>query len=181
MYGGGHAQASVASVGIPGPGYNGHRRGFDCSGSVAAVLTAGGLWPANSGVPNDYWIIRELLQQRLIAPGPGTGPVDVMLYDDPGVHIFMSIDGGYFGTSDGGGGGDARGGAGWLYDGAYFAWGRTYKRYHFVSAALSRGAGASHKITFQLTGAQTPLQLHQQVRVSYAEAASGSFLATAIS
>lgn len=180
VYGGGHAQAAVASVGIPGPGYNGHRKGFDCSGSVAAVLSAGGLWAAGSGVPNDYWIIQELLQRRLIAPGPGTGPVDVMLYDDPGIHIFMSIDGGYFGTSDGGGGGNPRGGAGWLYDGAGFAWGTTYKRYHFVASALGAVGGASHKITFQLGEDQNTLEPHQQVRVSYAQAASGSMIATAI-
>jgi hypothetical protein len=182
VYGGGHAHASVASVGIPGPGYNGHRKGFDCSGSVAAVLTAGGLWQPRSGVPNDLWMTKELLQQGLIAPGPGTGPVEVMLYDDPGVHIFMSIDGGFFGTSDGGGGGNPRGGAGWLYDGAPFAWGNVYKRYHFVPSALAGSAGASHTVTFQLGDVQTasPLQLHEKVRVTYVEAASGSFTATAI-
>ncbi len=142
VYGGGHARASVASVGMPGPGYNGHRKGFDCSGSVAAVLAAGGLWPAGAGVPNDAWMIKELLQQGLIAKGPGTGPAEVTLYDDPGVHIFMSIDGGFFGTSDGGGGGNPRGGAGWLYDGAGFAWGTTYKRYHVVPSALKDSARA---------------------------------------
>ncbi len=182
VYGGGHAQASVASVGIPGPGYNGRRKGFDCSGSVAAVLAAGGLWPAQGGVPNDYWVIQELLQQRLIAPGPGAGPVEVTLYDDPGVHIFMSIDGGFFGTSDGGGGGNPRGGAGWLYDGASFAWGSVYRRYHIVPSALAGSRGTSHKVTFQLGGGQdaSALQLHEKVRVAYAEAASGSFTATAI-
>jgi hypothetical protein len=182
VYGGGHARASVASVGFPGPGFNGHRKGFDCSGSVAAVLSAAGLWQAGTGVPNDFWMVKELLQQGLIAPGPGKGPVDVMLYDDPGVHIFMSIDGGYFGTSDGGGGGNRRGGAGWLYDGAAFAWGNVYKRYHVVPSALTGSAGASHQVTFQLGDLQiaSPLALHQKVRVSYAEAASGSFIATAI-
>jgi hypothetical protein len=182
VYGGGHAEASVASIGIPGPGYNGHRVGFDCSGSVAAVLTAGGLWPARSGVPNDAWMIKELLAQGLIAPGAGTGAVEVTLYDDPGVHIFMSIDGAFFGTSDGGGGGDPRGGAGWLNDGAPFAWGSVYKRYHFVPSALTGSAGSSHKLTVGLGGLQSvpELQLHQKVRVTYTEAASGSFIATAV-
>lgn len=183
VYGGGHARASVASVGIPGPGYNGHRLGFDCSGSVAAVLSGGGLWQPDSGVPNDYWIIQELLQRGLIARGAGVGPVEVTLYDDPGVHIFMSIDGDFFGTSDGGGGGNPRGGAGWLYDGAPFAWGTTYKRYHVVPSALTGGAGAAHKVTFQLrslpTGT-TGLEIGQKTRVSYSEAASGSMLATSI-
>jgi hypothetical protein len=185
VFGGGHARASVASVGTRGPGYNGHRKGFDCSGSVAAVLSAGGLWPAGAGVPNDYWVIKELLQRRLIAPGPGTGPVDVMLYDDPGVHIFMSINGGFFGTSDGGGGGNPRGGAGWLYDGAYFAWGITYKRYHVVPSALTGGAGASHKLTFEIADPATvsvsPLQAGQHVRVAYTQAASGALVVTSIS
>jgi hypothetical protein len=149
---------------------------------VAAVLSAAGIWPVGSSVPNDFWVIKELLQQGLIAPGPGKGPVDVMLYDDPGVHIFMSINGGYFGTSDGGGGGNRRGGAGWLYDGAAFAWGNVYKRYHVVPSALAGTAGASHRVTFQLGDLQSApqLQLNQKVRVTYAEAASGSFIATAI-
>jgi hypothetical protein len=182
VYGGGHARASVASIGTPGPGYNGHRRGFDCSGSVAAVLAAGGLWQAGSGVPNDAWMIKELLQQRLIARGPGKGPVEVTLYDDPGVHIFMSIDGAFFGTSDGGGGGNAHGGAGWLNDGAPLAWGSTYKRYHIVPSALGGSLGSSHKVTFQLEDVTAPpaLQLHENVRVSYGEAASGTFIATGL-
>jgi hypothetical protein len=125
-------------------------------------------------------VIKELRQQGLIAPGPGKGPVDVMLYDDPNVHIFMSIDGAYFGTSDGGGGGNRRGGAGWLDDGAPFAWGSTYRRYHIVPSALTGGAGASHKITFQLTDLPTPPALGAHVRVTYVQAASGSIIATAI-
>lgn len=43
VYGGGHAQAGTPSIGIRGPGYNGRRVGFDCSGSVAAVLASAGL------------------------------------------------------------------------------------------------------------------------------------------
>jgi hypothetical protein len=172
----------VASVGTRGPGYNGHRKGFDCSGSVAAVLTAAGLWPAGASVPNDHWVIKELLQRHLIAPGPGTGAVDVMLYDNPGVHIFMSINGGFFGTSDGSGGGNSRGGAGWLYDGARYAWGTKYKRYHFVPSALTGGTGASQKLTFQIVDpaiAAVP-QPGQHVRVGYTKAASGALLVTAI-
>jgi hypothetical protein len=42
-------------------------------------------------------VIAELLQERILAPGPGA----VTLYDKPGVHIFMNIAGRYFGTSDG--------------------------------------------------------------------------------
>ena len=49
VYGGGHAQAGTASIGIKGPGYNGRRIGFDCSGSVGAVLAGAGVLPA--GMP----------------------------------------------------------------------------------------------------------------------------------
>src|ERR1700738_5030323 len=38
VYGGGHAEAGIASIGIRGPGYNGRRIGYDCSGSVAGVV-----------------------------------------------------------------------------------------------------------------------------------------------
>src|ERR1700753_1078541 len=69
VYGGGHAQAGIASIGIRGPGYNGHRKGYDCSGSVAAVLAGAGLWPAGSGVPNDAGIIATFRRERLIVPG----------------------------------------------------------------------------------------------------------------
>jgi hypothetical protein len=58
VYGGGHAQAGIASIGINGPGYNGKRAGYDCSGSVVAVLAGAGLWPAGGGVPNDAGITR---------------------------------------------------------------------------------------------------------------------------
>jgi hypothetical protein len=69
VYGGGHAEAGIASIGIKGPGYNGRRIGFDCSGSVAAVLAGGGVWQAGTGVPADNGVIAQLLQERLIARG----------------------------------------------------------------------------------------------------------------
>ena len=74
VWAGGHARAGVASVGARGPGYNGRRLGFDCSGSVAAVLVAGGLWPAGGGVPSELGVIDQLLAEHLIAPGPGRSP-----------------------------------------------------------------------------------------------------------
>jgi hypothetical protein len=184
VYGGGHAEAGVASVGIPGPGYNGRRIGYDCSGSVAAVLAGAGLWPAGGGVPNDAGIIAQLLRDRLIARGAGTGPVEVTLYDDPGVHIFMNIDGRFFGTSDGGGGGDAKGGAGWLYDGAPDAFTTYYKRYHLLPSVLKASTTAGHIDTFQtgeLQGAVGGLQLGEKVQVSYEQTNAGNIVATAIS
>lgn len=183
VYGGGHAQAGIASIGIKGPGYNGHRIGYDCSGAVAAVLASGGLWPAGSGVPNDAGIIAELLGQKLIARGVGTGPVEVTLYDDPGVHIFMNIDGRFFGTSDGGGGGNPRGGAGWLDDGAPDAGSRAYKPYHVLGSVLKQSTNAGHSVTFQVGGVQSMIggfELGEKVRVSYEETSSGSMVATAV-
>ncbi len=182
VYGGGHAHAGTASIGIPGRGYNGHRVGFDCSGSVAAVLAGAGLWTPGSGVPSEAWMITELLGAGLIARGAGTGPVEVTLYDDPGVHIFMNIDGRFFGTSDGGGGGDARGGAGWLNDGAPLAYSPAYKRYHFLASALSGTAGAGHPITFA-TGAAglATYALGERVRVAFTEANTGVMTAASMS
>jgi hypothetical protein len=178
VYGGGHAHAGRASTGIPGPGYNGHRRGFDCSGSVAAVLAAGGLWPAGSGVPGDAGMISELKSWGLIAHGVGTGPLGVTLYDDPGQHIFMSIDGRFFGTSDGAGGGDRRGGAGWLNDGSWDAFSTTYRRYHFIRSALKGTGGSGHLVALQIPSGQPvpALTRGKRVRVSYQELAAGTLV-----
>jgi hypothetical protein len=183
VYGGGHAQAGIASVGIKGPGYNGKRIGYDCSGSVAAVLSAGGLWPSGAGVPSDAGIISELSAQRLIAPGGGTGPVEVTLYDDPGVHIFMNIDGRFFGTSDGGGGGDRKGGAGWLDDGAYDAYRRRYKRYHVITSALRESTDAAHSVTFDAGALQdllATLQAGEKIDVTYRQTRAGTLVAKAV-
>jgi hypothetical protein len=182
VYGGGHAEAGIASIGIKGPGYNGHRKGYDCSGSVGAVLADAGLWPAGGGVPNDAGIIATLKHERLIVPGVGRGSVEVTLYDHPGVHIFMNIDGRFFGTSDGGGGGNPRGGAGWLDDGAPDASSRAYKPYHFVSSVLRSSTTAGHIVNFELgaLGAPAALELGDTVQVTYKESSAGSLFATAI-
>ncbi len=185
VWGGGHGQAGVASIGSPGPGYSGHTVGYDCSGSVAAVLAGGGLWPAGSGVPNDAGIISTLRAEGLIVPGVGTGSVSVTLYDDPGIHIFMNIDGHFFGTSDGRGGNPSqrRGGAGWLNDGAPDASSGAFRAYHFIASALRAGTGSSHSLTFQvgqLTGPLSGFVAGERVKVSYAEVSTGSMFATSI-
>jgi hypothetical protein len=183
VYGGGHTQAGTASIGLKGPGYNGRRDGFDCSGSVAAVLAAAGLWPAGSGVPSDAGIISMLRSERLIARGVGKGPVEVTLYDHRGVHIFMNIDGRFFGTSDGGGGGNPRGGAGWLDDGAPDASRRVYRAYHFRRSVLRGSTSSGHILSFEvgaLQGGPAGLALGEQVQVSYEETSSGQLLATAL-
>ncbi len=178
VYGGGHQSAGTASVGLPGPGYNGHRIGYDCSGSVAAVLVAGGLWPTGAGVPSEAGMISELTAQGLIAPGPGRGPVEVTLYDDPGVHLFMNIDGRYFGTSDGGGGGDPRGGAGWLDDGAPDSWSSAYNLYHFVPSVLNGRGSSGYAVTFQ--GSPGAHRFGQIVHVHFQEQANGSLVPSRI-
>jgi hypothetical protein len=183
VYGGGHAQAGIASIGIKGPGYNGRRIGFDCSGSVGAVLAGAGLWPVADGVPNDAGIVVQLRREHLIARGAGHGANEVTLYDDPGVHIFMNIDGRFFGTSDGGGGGNANGGAGWLDDGAPDAHSRIYKAYHLLPGVLGEQTTFSRILTFQ-TGAHSSLthgvELGSEVHVSYTEGSNGLLTAQGV-
>jgi hypothetical protein len=183
VYGGGHAQAGIASIGIKGPGYNGRRVGFDCSGSVAAALAAAGLWAPGSGVPNDAGVIAQLMAQHLIARGAGIAPDEVTFYDDPGVHIFMNVDGRFFGTSDGGGGGNAKGGPSWLYDGAPESHSPHYKRYHLVASVLKDRTTYGHSFTFDTSALYSQLggaELGEKVKISYSETRTGSLIATAI-
>jgi hypothetical protein len=184
VYGGGHGQAGVASIGLKGPGFNGRRIGFDCSGSVAAVLSEAGLWPLAAGVPNDAGIVTELLRQHLIARGRGHGSTEVTLYDDAGVHIFMDIDGRFFGTSDGAGGGNPNGGAGWLDDGAPDTFSRRYKPYHLLPGVLRQQTSLEPIFTFQTRGHAAlthGLELGGVVHVAYTVAANGSLVAHSVS
>lgn len=83
-WGGGHGTAGVPSVGSASSSGGPPQLGYDCSGSVSAVLHAGHLLgrPEVSG---------ELMNWGL--PGPGA----VTVYANP-IHTFMSIDGRFFGT-----------------------------------------------------------------------------------
>ena len=183
VYGGGHAEAGIASIGIKGPGYNRRRIGFDCSGSVAAVLSAAGVWQPTTGVPNDAGIIVQLKSEHLIARGRGTGATEVTLYDDPGVHIFMDIDGRFFGTSDGGGGGDPAGGAGWLDDGAPDATSHAYKRYHLLLPVLRQQTTFERILTFQTGGKARVvhgLEFGSDVHVSYTQTPTGRMTALGV-
>ncbi len=183
VYGGGHAQAGIASIGIKGPGYNGRRIGFDCSGSVAAVLSEAGLWPVAGGVPNDAGVIAQLLHEHLIARGRGRGANELTLYDDAGVHIFMNIDGRFFGTSDGGGGGNPNGGAGWLDDGAPDASSRHYKPYHLLAGVLQQRTTLARIFTFQTGGHAAVthgLLLGSVVHVGYTVAPDGRLVAQSV-
>jgi hypothetical protein len=186
VYGGGHAQAGAASIGIKGPGYNGRRAGFDCSGSVGAVLAGAGLLPAGMPVPNDSGIIAELRRQKLIARGVGHGPTAVTFWDKPGVHIFMSINGRDFGTSDGGAGNPSQrgGGAGWLDDGAPDALSPAFKPYHLVASELSASTVYGPTLTFQTGRAYDLLEgvvLGDNLRVSYTRDRKGALTASEVS
>jgi hypothetical protein len=182
VWGGGHAEAGVASVGERGgPGSNGRRRGYDCSGAVAAVLTGAGLWPTGAWVPNDAGVISYMLRVGLIARGAGTGAHQVTLYDDPGVHIFMSINGRFFGTSDGGGGGDARGGPGWLDVGPDVT-SSAFRRYHVLPGALDAKTDAGYTVGFELGVGLGLLDYPTgtEVSVAYKTTASGMLVAEAV-
>jgi hypothetical protein len=185
VYGGGHEAAGTASIGIKGPGYNGRRIGYDCSGAVAAVLAGAGLWAPGSGVPADDGEIAQLKQQGLIARGAGSGTPNVTLYDKPGVHIFMSINGRFFGTSDGGGGSPlADGGAGWLDDGAPDAGDHAFKRYHLKPSVLASRTTYGSSLTFAIgrnSDLLNGLTAGQVVRVVYTERTNGTLIARAVS
>jgi hypothetical protein len=182
VWGGGHGEAGIASVGEKGPGYNGKRRGYDCSGSVAAVLAGAGLWPAGAGVPNDAGVIQYLRQHGEIAPGAGDGLGEVTLYDDPGVHIFMNINGRFFGTSDGGGGGDRKGGPGWLDDGAWDVHSARFHRYHLLPSVLKATTDAGYTLAFQFgSGLSLPeLPTGARVRVVYRTTNQGTIVAQSV-
>jgi hypothetical protein len=182
-WGGGHFEAGVASAAARTRGHRLHRAGFDCSGSVAAVLAGAGLWPAGGPVPNDAGVIAQLLHEKLIARGPGNGPVEVTLYDHPGVHIFMNIDGRFFGTSDGGRGGSAKGGPGWLYDGARDAFSAAFKQYHVLPSVLRGTTTYGQALTFRTDESASLLQaaaLGDSVIVTYVPGGSATMIASAL-
>jgi hypothetical protein len=122
VYGGGHAHAGTPTDG-----------GFDCSGSVAAVLAAGGLWPKAGAVGSDLGLVQEL---------------KVTLYDHPGKTIEMSIDGRIYGV-----GGDSKGGPGWVDDSLVSK--SDLREYHILPRALHASNADSNDVTFsyRLTGA----------------------------
>jgi hypothetical protein len=185
VWGGGHGQAGNASVGVRGgPGYNGKRRGFDCSGTVAAVLVAAGLWQNGDSVPNDANVIATLKAEHLILPGAGRGKREVTLYDRPGVHIFMNIDGRFFGTSDGNHEGNRKGGPGWLPGRSTDARSRKFKKWHFKAALLTARNTASLLMSFTALGdweLAGELLAGQQVSVAYSTSNAGVLQARTVS
>ena len=106
------------------------------------------------------------------------------LYDDPGVHIFMDIDGHFFGTSDGGGGGNPAGGAGWLDDGAPDAPATSTRSTTCSCPMLQQQTTFTRILTFQ-TGAHTSvihgLELGSDVHVGYTQTPNGRMTAQGVS
>lgn len=110
VWGGGHQQIGVASTGDVGQGQgaNGTNVGFDCSGSVSAVLGAAQLIssPAISGNMES-----ALGTNATSGPDPSSSGVNIY-YNS--THTFMEIDGQYWGTWDGASVGEgSNGGPGW--------------------------------------------------------------------
>ena len=149
------------------------------------MLAGAGLWAPGSGVPADDGVIAQLQAVKSDRPGSGVRTPNVTLYDDPGVHIFMSINGRFFGTSDGGGGSPlANGGAGWLDDGAPDASEHAYKRYHLKPSVLASRTTYGPTLTFAV--GRDPdlldgLAAGQVVRVIYTERTNGTMTASAVS
>ncbi|HWF34020.1 MAG TPA: DUF5666 domain-containing protein, partial [Solirubrobacteraceae bacterium] len=112
-------------------------------------------------------------------------PNEVTLYDHPGVHIFMNINGRFFGTSDGGGGNPSqtKGGAGWLDDGAPDATSRAFKQYHVLPSVLKNRATYGHAFTFGI-GANAALLASMAVgdslQVTYQGTSFGSMIASTV-
>ncbi len=171
VFGGGHARAGVPS--------GTHAKGFDCSAVVAAVLAAGGLWPKNSSVPGDAGVIQELMKDKLIAPGPASGPYQLALFDNPGKDIQEKIDGRFFGTGVG-----SRGGAGWFDDGVFEF--RGYKEYHVLPSALHEHSSDGNYVTFSFGSGASQATIAEEVtvgakvQVSYAEAGDSSIRAESV-
>lgn len=140
VWGGGHSSAGTPSGGTSGSSHV----GFDCSGSVAAVLSAAGVVSPGSSVGNDASLISQLQSAGVLASGPSTGNPSVNLYDYPGSHIYMSLNGQNFGTYGGGSGGlNAQSpGGGWLPDGPppTNVGAASVSTYHILPSVLNQSA-----------------------------------------
>lgn len=135
VHDGGRQQAGTPDIGKPGgPGYNGQTTGFDCSGAVAAVLYAGGLWSGPA-----YNIVADMLAKETLLPGVGNGSPECTIFQSPN-HMFMRLNHVDWGTGDGRGHGasDGQSGPGWIYDG--LGAGDGYVPYHVPSAILGQQA-----------------------------------------
>ncbi len=180
VWGGGHQVAGLADAGDVAGGTD---IGYDCSGAVGAVLEAGGLWPPGTGIPNDAGVIADLMASGVIAPGAGSGQPEVTLYDDPGVHIFMNINGGFFGTSDGQNGNAAQpeDGAGWLNDDHPDTSSKVFEQYHVLPSLLTPTVTYAPTLAFSAgESLLTAATVGQGAQIAYTEAAGATPVAHTI-
>ncbi len=156
IWGGGHSNAGTPSVGIPGGStgtYNGTTEGYDCSGSVGAVLSAAGF--LNGSFGNDASLTDQLVNAGILIPGTSNKSTSIMIWDNPSVHIFMRFGGNtsagrYWGTADGSPSqGNSQGGPGWLSTGnanpPNTQAGSGYKPYYIPNSKLIQN------VTYQLS------------------------------
>jgi hypothetical protein len=124
--------------------------------------------------------VQELKSRGLIAPGPGSGPDQVTLYDHPGKTIEMSINGRIYGV-----GGDSKGGPGWVDNSLVSK--SDLREYHILPRALHAGHSDSYDVTFsyRLTAAQykisKELTVGAKVSLSYSNGALGMLELNSIS
>jgi hypothetical protein len=132
-WGGGHRQIGVASSGGNDDGGSGPVDiGFDCSGSVSAVMGAAQLMTTPSaaiGFPSCLG--------SAATTGKDTSNSNSVNIYYCSTHVFMEINGRYWGTTAGGAQADAKGGPGWLSGPAPYATDPTYSVVHIKSATLS--------------------------------------------
>lgn len=152
VWGGGHARAGYISIGQPGGnGYNGTRKGFDCSGAVGAVLAAAGValtWGQSFG--NNDTVIAALQKAEVLRNGAGTGTPEVTIYNNPGAHIFMRLNGSFWGTEDGSGHLPSNGyGVGWIQNGQAPA--APFIPYHIRQSVLRSYISGSNVTTLTTT------------------------------
>src|ERR1039458_9613836 len=118
---GGLISVGHADKGLPGGVHEGGYGtiGYDCYGAVGAVLYLAGLLygPLNSNTPIHTWI-----REGLLVAGEGTGTPECTFFGMSN-HIFMRINGKFWGTSDGANHGPTgpptphKGGGGWISNG----------------------------------------------------------------
>lgn len=106
-WGGGHLSAGLPSIGPEHSSGGASVNGFDCSGSVGAILAAGGFIPTGSSLSSSGSFIHEY--GHIGQPGPGPKGKGVTIYANA-THEWMTINGRYFST---GWNPNPKGGAGW--------------------------------------------------------------------
>ena len=108
-WGGGHKSVGTPSNPEPGgPDPSAEGLGFDCSGSVLAVLAAGGFVTTGSSFGSSGEMVH--VYGHIGEPGPGPEGKGVTVYANA-EHEWMTINGRYFST--GGSSNNPNGGAGW--------------------------------------------------------------------